>query len=155
MDAIVIRAECQCKSNHVLLVNQPIIRFICHCLVCQKYTNKAYSDVSIFLHKDVKHRQIKATSFKRYKLPPNIRRGLCQKCQQPSIELGILGQLVLLPTMNILDQKFLPPPSMHLFYHRRVVDVEDDLPKYDGLMSSQWMMSFNLVKGIYHHLQRS
>lgn len=48
MDAIVIRAECQCKSNHVLLVNQPIIRFICHCLVCQKYTNKAYSDVSIF-----------------------------------------------------------------------------------------------------------
>lgn len=148
-----IRAGCPCQSNHLILMNEPIIRFICHCLVCQKYTGKAYSDVSIFMQKDVQNLQIQNTKFKRYKLPPNIRRGICLNCQQPSVELGVLGQLVLLPTMNILDQQFLPAPRMHLFYHRRVADIHDDLPKYEGMVSSQLMMSLHLAKGIFQKIQ--
>lgn len=143
-----VHGGCQCEANTFTITEQPIARFICHCLVCQEYSGKAYSDVSVFLRKDVKEINAKNTDFKRYKLPPNIRRGKCKNCHKPSIELGFMGQLVFIPTANIKDQNQLPEPSMHLFYHRRVADFQDNLPKYSGFVLSQTMVSLAMTKGV-------
>lgn len=147
-----IHGACQCEANTFSITDQPIARFICHCNICQKYSGKAFSDVSVFLRKDVTSMNVSQTKFKRFKLPPNIRRGICKKCNKPSLELGMLGQLVFIPTPNLKDISALKEPSMHLFYHRRVKDVDDNLPKYKGFVLSQTMVSMLMTKGICEHL---
>ena len=38
---------------------------------------------------------------------------------------------------------------MHLFYNRRIDDIDDDLPKYNGFVQSQTMMVKELAKGLF------
>lgn len=147
-----MEGSCQCEANRFSITDKPIARFVCHCQVCQQYTGKAYSDVLVFLKKDIARLEIGATTFKRYKLPPNIRRGICKKCHQPSIEFGILDQLAFIPMMNIKESTSLDLPSMHIFYHRRVQDIEDHIPNYSGFVLSQAMVSRLVMQGLYQRL---
>lgn len=144
-----VQGSCQCEANQFNVMDKPIARFICHCLVCQKYTGKPFSDVLVFLKKDIAQLDIAATDFKRYKLPPNIRRGTCKKCLKPSIEFGILEQFAFIPASNIHVIDGFDAPSMHIFYHRRKDDIEDDLPKYSGFVKSQTMVSALVGRGLY------
>ncbi|MGM8888170.1 GFA family protein, partial [Psychrobacter sp. 1U2] len=112
--------SCSCYSNTYTITHTPIARFICHCTICQDYTGKAYNDVTVLLKSDISELEINKTRFRRWKLPPNISRGLCKYCHKPSIEMAVGGNLVLVPTDNYPDIDALPQPSMHLFYHRRV-----------------------------------
>ena len=132
-----IEGGCECGANSYQVVEQPITRFKCHCKICQAYTQKPFSDVMVFLRKDVKNIRIKYNTFKRYRKPPNIRRGTCTKCNKPTIEYGVLGQLVFIPASNLKDQhQSLIPASMHVFYDSRVEDIPDQLPKYEGYLRS-------------------
>lgn len=140
---------CQCEANHFTLISLPIARFNCHCLVCQEYSGRAYSDVTVFLRRHVKDINIKATQFKRYKLPPHIRRGICKNCHKPSLELGLLGQLVFIPTRNIKQSEQLSAPTMHIFYHRRTEEVKDNLPKYEGFVRSQSKVLLLILQGVF------
>ena len=140
--------SCQCGLNQVEFYSTPIARFICHCLVCQKYTGQPYADVSVFKSSQILDMDIRATQLKRYKLPPNIQRGLCKKCQKPSVEFGLLGKLVIIATKNLKSQNNLPEPKMHIFYHRRIRDIEDELPKYDGFVKSQLQASKIILQGL-------
>ena len=143
-----IQGQCACGANQIEFSHPPIARFICHCLVCQKYTGRAFSDVSVFIRSDIKHMDIQASTFKRYKLPPNIQRGRCRHCHQPSIEFGLLGQMVIIASRNLSPSQALPPPSLHIFYHRRVQDITDHLPKYSGFALSQLYAGKVLLKGL-------
>ncbi|WP_353142561.1 GFA family protein [Acinetobacter pragensis] len=147
-----IHGSCQCEANTFTINAQPIARFNCHCKICQQYSGQNYSDVSVFLRSDVSNLNISSTQFKRFKLPPNIRRGLCKKCNKPSIELGMVGQLVFIPTANLKDPIQIEEPSMHIFYHRRVQDINDGLPKYSGFLISQTMVSMLLMQGTCKHV---
>lgn len=146
--------SCSCYSNTYTINHTPIARFICHCSICQEYTGQAYNDVTVLLKPDVSDLKLIRTKFRRWKLPPNIKRGLCTRCNKPSIEMAIGGSLILIPTNNYPDIVALPAPTMHLFYNRRVEDMDDDLPKYDGFMQSQTMMLKALTKGIYKRVKR-
>ena len=132
--------SCSCYSNTYTINSQPIARFICHCTVCQEFTGDAFNDVTVLLKSDVTDLNLIRTKFRRWKLPPNISRGLCTRCNKPSIEKGLAGNLILIPTSNYPDVAALPKPTMHLFYNRRVEDMNDNLPKYNGLVQSQTMM---------------
>jgi hypothetical protein len=41
-------------------------------------------------------------------------------------------------TQNFVNPEALPTSSLHVFYGTRTADVEDDLPKYNSWLSSQW-----------------
>ncbi len=146
--------SCSCCSNTYTINHTPIARFICHCTICQEFTGQAFNDVTVLLKSDVNDLKISTTKFRRWKLPPNIKRGLCTRCNKPSIEMAMNGALVLVPTDNYSDKTALPEPSMHLFYNRRVEDIDDDLPKYNGLLQSQAMMVKALTKGVYKRIRR-
>jgi len=135
-----IAASCQCGANQYQLQSDKIVRFYCHCEVCQRYSQKPFSDVCVGLRKHINLEDISATEFKRMKLPPNIERGLCTQCGQPSIEFGLGRSLCFIPTRNIKAEKIvqIPDASLHMFYHRRQHDAEDTLEKYGGFISSQW-----------------
>lgn len=144
--------SCSCYSNTYTINNKPIARFICHCTVCQEFTGQAYNDVTVLLKPDVSHLNLIRTKFRRWKLPPNISRGLCTRCNEPSIEMAVGGSLILVPTTNYPDITALPEPTMHLFYNRRFEDIDDDLPKYNGFVQSQAMVVKTLTQGIYKRI---
>lgn len=145
---IQIHGRCSCGANTFTFTQAPIAHFICHCEMCQQYTGNAFSDVVVFLKQDVTALNIAQTTFKRFKLPPNIRRGVCKQCHSPSIEFGILDQLVFIPKSNLKDFTQIPTESMHIFYHRRLQDATDDLPKYRGFVLSQTMASKQIMQGL-------
>ena len=64
------------------------------------------------------------------------------------------GNLVLIPTNNYPDIAALPEPTMHLFYNRRVEDINDDLPKYKGFAQSQAMIVKTLAQGMYNRVTK-
>lgn len=140
---------CSCYSNTFTINQMPMARFICHCTICQDYTGKAYNDVTVLLKSDVSELEINKTRFRRWKMPPNISRGLCKRCHKPSIEKAVGGNLILIPSENYPNKDALPKPSMHLFYNRRVRDVEDNLPKYEGFVQSQTMVVKQLAQSMY------
>ncbi len=146
--------SCSCYSNTYSINNKPIARFICHCSICQEFTGEKFNDVTVLLKSDVTALNLIRTKFRRWKLPPNIRRGLCTRCNKPSIELAVAGNLILIPTTNYPHVAALPEPSMHLFYNRRVEDSNDDLPKCKGFVQSQTMMMKALAQGIYNRAKR-
>ena len=143
-----LAAGCACGANRYTLTAPPVARFICHCTICQRYTGRAYSDVTVLLKRDIGDLLLESTDFKRWKLPPNIRRGTCSRCHQPSIEFGIADQLAFVPTDNLQHPEQLPSPSLHAFYDSRVADVADDLPKLGGFLASQVGLSRLLMKGL-------
>lgn len=146
--------SCSCYSNTYTINAKPGGRFICHCTICQEYTGQAYNDVTVLLKSDVSQLNLIRTKFRRWKLPPNISRGLCTRCNKPSIEMAVGGTLMLVPTTNYPDVVALPEPSMHLFYNRRVEDMDDNLPKYNGFVQSQAMMVKALAQGLYKRVSK-
>ena len=146
--------SCSCYSNTYTINHEPIVRFVCHCTICQDYTGKAYNDVTVLLKSDLSELNIDKTRFRRWKMPPNISRGLCKYCHKPSIEMAVGGNLVLVPTDNYPNPDALPEPSMHLFYNRRVNDIDDGLPKYEGFVQSQTMASKALAQGLYKRVAK-
>lgn len=145
--------HCACGANRFTLSGQPLGRFICHCTVCQAYTGRAFSDVTVWLARDVTEKQTASTAFKSWKRPPNIQRGSCTQCGKPVIEFGIANQLAFVPTPNLDRTDDLPPAAMHLFHRSRVTDLPDALPRHEGFLASQMAVSGLLFKGLMARLK--
>lgn len=78
--------------------------------------------------------------FKRYRPPPAARRGHCRSCSAPVVEFFRLApfvQLAFVPSRLSPDQAALPAPAVHIFYHRRLNDIADDIPKVSGYWASE------------------
>jgi hypothetical protein len=118
----------------------PLTRFYCHCLICQSVYREPFADVTAWWGNDVDLPGTHPIQFKRYRPPPALRRGLCSACGQPAIGLLTLLPFVTLafiPARNFTDQGALPPVTAHIFYHRRIRDMADDVPKYSGYWASE------------------
>jgi hypothetical protein len=59
-----------------------------------------------------------------------------------------LPGFTIIPSANFREQAFLPEPSLHIFYHRRVADIGDELPKYSGYWMSQLALGGRLVTSL-------
>mgnify|MGYP000205612909 CR=1 FL=1 len=149
------KCQCQCGSTEFTAVGDPILRVICHCTICQEFNDAAYADISIFLSKDVELLNAETVSLQQYKAPPAVQRGKCIACSNPAIEfleLPLFPALTIIPTGTFPDEARLPGPVAHLFYHRRVSDIDDALPKYEGFMKSQFALTRKLLPGLFRRL---
>jgi hypothetical protein len=140
----------------------PTERFICHCLYCQAFVGKPFTDVTVLRAKDVVLTNADQASFKKYYfLPPNLAReryrksgkpdrgrfckcadlarGSCRKCGKPFVESIGFGafKYIFIPSGNFERQELLPAANMHTLYRLREKDSPDDLPKHYGFLSSQ------------------
>lgn len=144
-----LTASCPCGSSHFDVTARPFARFICHCTICQAFTGKPYSDVVLLKQSEVRLPDGHRIVFRKYRPPPNIVRGNCPDCGKPVIEFGGFGPLAtaFVPVGNLADTSLLPPPSMHIFYHRRIADAADGLPKYSGYFRSEMAIVGLLTRG--------
>ena len=142
--------SCQCGSCSFDVHVKPKVRFLCHCTVCQSFTGRPFSDVTVVRGKDVTLINEDRMSFAKYRPPPNINRGVCLDCHKPIIEYAGFGPLkvMFIPAGNFEDQAVLPEPQMHIFYHRRLADYRDELPKHGGYISSQLAVGRLIMRGL-------
>ncbi len=141
---------CHCETVTVSPKAKPLVRFICHCETCQRYTKQPFSDECFFLYKDVQIENIDHVTFKKYQsnFSP-LQRGLCNTCNKPAISIASVSSMLkfaLLPTESVSNVITLPPVSAHVFYHRRISSINDSVPKYSGYWRSQLATQWLILK---------
>ncbi len=91
-----------------------------------------------------------AVEFQHYQKPPLVPRGKCISCKHPVIEkvaVPLIPNLRIIPT-SLLPQDLQQEIAFHIFYHRRVQDVDDNAPKHEGFVSSQLVFMRTLMKSL-------
>lgn len=145
------KCNCECGRTEFVLQGKPLMRMFCHCTICQEFNEVEFSDATIFLAKDIEFDRAQNVVFRKYKAPPAVDRGKCGSCQKPIIEfldVPLFPSLAMIPSQSIDSGSFLPESCAHIFYHRRVNDINDDLPKYSGFISSQVLFMKKLFVGM-------
>jgi hypothetical protein len=143
---------CLCGASRFTVAGNPIGRFFCHCTICQKVYGKPFADVTYFWADAVALPPNQPVEFRRYRAPPALRRGICVKCANP-----VVGFLTMVPGLTVAfvpSQNFprpaeLPPPDRHTFYHRRVADIPDQVPKLSGYWPSQADITRRVVADLF------
>lgn len=129
--------HCGCGAASAAVHATPLFRFFCHCTICQAYNRKPFADVAVFRRKDIELPSHNTMELCAHRAPPSIQRGHCLTCQGPVLERAAWIGLAMVPSLNFKDTGFLPEPSLHMFYHRRVADVDDNTPKYSDYWPSE------------------
>jgi hypothetical protein len=141
---------CRCGASRFSLSGEPIGRFFCHRTICQAFNGRPYADVTGFAARAVVLPKDSAVTFRHYRPPPALDRGACPACGGPVVEFMALGPLKMfafVPSQNFEQPSELPKPSLHIFYHRRVADATDSLPKVRGYWASETSVSRMLLAG--------
>ncbi len=144
-----IEGQCGCGQARFQLHGEPLLRARCHCTICQQFNAAAYADILLYRGRDVDMPAQGQVNFSAWRRPPAVQRGRCARCEGPAIEylaLPVMPNLVIVPVANLPDTVALPPPSLHMFYNRRVADADDSLPKYSGYWRSQLGFGRHLIK---------
>jgi hypothetical protein len=153
---LVTNCQCSCGATTFYATAEPVIRLICHCLICQEFNQAAFSDVIIYRAKDITFEDKSTVEFNAYKAPPAVQRGKCKTCHKPAIEffnIPLLPALVLVPVQVIASSTLLAGPSFHLFYNRRHQACHDDLPKHSGYFNSQSALTYQILKSLLFNKQ--
>ena len=131
--------QCPCGSNQFKVHGEPMLRFYCHCTICQQKYKAPFADVALFKLSDVDLPQ-QAITYGKYKKVAAIDRGICDHCHQPVMAKMGKGEkgFAFVSAKNFVDPQSLPPATLHVFYGTRTADIEDDLPKYRHWLSSQF-----------------
>ena len=131
--------QCPCGTNQFSAVGEPIVRFFCHCTICQDKYQAPFADVTLFKLPAVRLPE-QATTYVKYKRFAAIDRGICDACHKPVMAKMGSGDkgYAFISTQNFVDPSALPPSIMHVFYGTRTADIDDDLPKHSSWLSSQW-----------------
>ncbi|MFT6904140.1 MAG: hypothetical protein ACJAS1_000790 [Oleiphilaceae bacterium] len=143
--------SCQCRKSQVLVSGEPILRFNCHCKICQKVYGKPFADIVVVQSKQVSKPLDLSIQFTKHRLPPSVNRGICSYCQNPVIALLPLAPffgLAFVPAENFPKGFQLPEPKFHSFYNSRVVDIDDCVPKINGYLGSQWAVASHFLSAL-------
>lgn len=133
--------QCACPCGHTTfeVTQRPFARFFCHCTICQTLYKLPFADVTVVAASAVKLVESQKIQFHKYRAPPALNRGTCAACGAPIA--GFMGPralgLAFVTGRNYLDQRTLPKPEMHIFYHSRVQEAADGLPTHSGYFGSE------------------
>ena len=82
METIQHSCQCPCGTNQFSAVGEPIVRFFCHCTICQDKYQAPFADVTLFKLPAVRLPE-QATTYGKYKRFAAIDRGICDACHKP------------------------------------------------------------------------
>jgi hypothetical protein len=140
---------CRCGKTEFRIGARPFARFYCHCTICQSLYAKPYADVSVLWAGALTPAAPNDVKTARYRRPPALDRSTCMHCGKPVYGVFMFGPLrtiAFVPSANIGKDADLPAPVTHIFYHRRVADIDDGLPKYSGYWRSELAVSALLMR---------
>ena len=135
-----MECTCSCGATRFRTLGKPLLRFFCHCTLCQKFNDAPFADIIVFRAEDVELPPQGTVTFDTYRPPPNVQRGKCATCGQPAVSVftvRFMPKLVTVPRPMFSSDAELPSPVAHGFYDTRVSDAHDALPKYEGYFRNQ------------------
>jgi len=143
---------CPCGASRFSVSGNPIGRFFCHCTICQKVYRKPFADVTYCRAAAVDVPADRPVEFRCYRPPRGVRRGICNRCDNP-----VAAFLTMVPGVNVgfvSSQNFsrpaeLPTPDGHIFYHWRVADIADSVPKLSGSLASQSHVALRVFADLF------
>lgn len=147
-----MKCSCPCGKQNFEVMGKPVMRFICHCKICQKVYRKPFADIVAVKSSQVVKPLNDGILFAKHRSYPNVNRGVCEACNNPVVgfmPVAPMFGLSFIPAANFADQSALPAAMMHTFYDRRVNDVADSLPKVSGYWSSQWAVTRDFMAGLF------
>lgn len=148
-----MQTECRCSCGHVQfeISGDPLFRAFCHCTICQSFNRSDYADILVMRTKDVSAPPPDRVAFKTYRQPPIVSRGQCTACGSAVMEtltIPAFPNLSIIPVQTMAAATSLPDGAFHMFYDRRVTDINDELPKRTGYLASQWAFASALLRAL-------
>ncbi len=147
--AVKSKHYCECNTVAVSSNAKPLVRLVCHCETCQRYTKQDSSDECIFWYKDVSHEDLDNITYKKYQPSSPVVRGTCNRCDKAIMSVASalsFMKFALIPTEIVADTIELPPVAAHVFYHRRLADSSDTCSKHSGYWKSQLVTQWYILK---------
>jgi hypothetical protein len=134
------RARCFCGAVEFEVCADPVDAKFCHCPACQSLHGAPFQWAVIFHKADVRFvRGVDKLFFYNaetgrpgHALPCKLS---CSECRSPIADEGRRMFLAFGPLFDFGSPPRVPPSfqaTCHIFYGSRVVDVDDDKPKYLG-----------------------
>ncbi|QHE93948.1 aldehyde-activating protein [Pandoraea fibrosis] len=129
-----ITVACQCGGVSMSLTGEPAARALCHCNACRDFYGSPILAATAWAPS-----QISMTGTIQTFAHPSrkMTRRFCADCGETlhgtnRLEMYVVPNALLARAHDAALPASLQP-TMHLFYRHRVLDVQDDLPKYlDG-----------------------
>ena len=129
-----IPVHCQCGAIEVILHNSPVVHAFCHCSDCRELLNIPFHAVTAWKKDDaVIVKGDDALSV--YKHPRlEMTRCFCKHCGETVFNTNAMGWRVISQLLiakchdNQIPQRL--RSDKHFFYAERVVDIQDELPKF-------------------------
>lgn len=146
-----MRTSCSCGASQLLVSGPPLLRFICHCTICQRFNGAPEADMVLYRGEHARLAEEATVDFTRFKRLLAVDRGACRACGDPTIEtltLPVFPALVFVPAARVAAQPDLPAASMRVFYDSRVTDANDDLPRHEGFVASQSAFLRSLMRAL-------
>ncbi|WP_207062573.1 GFA family protein [Motiliproteus sp. SC1-56] len=127
------RVHCECNAVEVTMTGAPRVHAYCHCQDCRELLQVPYHSVLAW-EADQVHISQGAGEVIEYQHPrKRMTRVFCKHCGDVLYNTNAMGRkLVSQLLFKRCNQDQLPPgfeSSAHFFYDRRVIDVDDALPK--------------------------
>lgn len=134
------RASCFCNAVQYEVCADPVDAKICHCMACQKLHGAPMQWAAIFHKHDVRfvkgidHLHFYNSELSQHKRIPPCKVS-CALCGALIADEGRNMWLAFPSLFDFGDKSNIPSrfkPTCHIFYGSRVIDIDDELPKWSG-----------------------
>lgn len=127
--------QCECGDTKLTLTGAPRVKGFCHCEDCRDLLNVPFHSVTAW-NKEQVETICGETNISEYQHPTlEMKRVFCKKCGETlyntnAMDWRVVSQLLI----SKCNDNTLPDElqsDSHFFYARRVVDIDDNLPKHE------------------------
>lgn len=135
-----IICTCSCGRARAVLTGRPLLRFRCHCTICQAVYRGPFADATVLWARDVPQGRVAHVEFNTHRKPPAARRGACASCGEVTVAYmtpAPLLRLAFVPVARYPGDFRPPEPALDIFYDARAADLDDDVPRYCGYWPSE------------------
>ena len=127
--------HCGCSTVKLMLTGSPRVKGYCHCEDCRDLLNVPFHSVTAW-NKDQLIIESGLDSLSEYQHPRlEMKRVYCSECGETlyntnAMDWRVVSQLLISKCHDDELPEELHSES-HFFYGRRIIDIDDDLPKHD------------------------
>ena len=128
---------CFCGASRVVTSGIPIAVSICHCSICRTLSGAPLTAQALFKADRVKFEGDEPTTTS---TSPQVNRCRCARCSSPMYASLMKGTMMAVPLslINTPGSSDNLKPTHHMYYGRRVLDVDDDLQKFVKSKGELW-----------------
>ena len=128
------KIQCGCGSTELTISNKPKVRGICHCEDCRDLLDVPFHAVNAWekQYVEISKGEDNLLEFQHPTL--EMKRYICKDCGETLFNTNALDWRVVSHLLTQKNYDQVPEelvPDKHFYYGRRIIDIGDDLPKYD------------------------